>query len=289
MKIENSRYVVTFDTKGGEMTSFLDKETGLQYLWQGDPAYWSGKNPTLFPMIGNTYTKDYEIDGKKYAMKNHGLIRYATLNVKEQSDTKFVMELNSNEETLAQYPFEFHYEIQYELEEDGRLVVSYVIENTSDTKQMPFTFGLHPGFNCPLCEGEKFEDYTLSFTNEEHMQQLLFDVAAQKPYELIDVVKKDFNLSYEEIEKYATIIYKGTTSPYLTLKGPQGHGVRMSIGGYPYCAIWTAKTGAPFVCLEPWYGHGDFSAVAEDFYHREGTFVLEPNETFLTGYTIEVF
>ena len=111
------------------MTSFLDKETGLQYLWQGDPAYWSGKNPTLFPMIGNTYTKDYEIEGKKYAMKNHGLICYATLNVKEQSDTKFVMELNSNEETLAQYPFEFHYEIQYELEEDGRLVVSYLIEN----------------------------------------------------------------------------------------------------------------------------------------------------------------
>lgn len=289
MKIENARYLVTFDAKGGEMTSFLDKETGLQYLWQGDPAYWSGKNPSLFPMIGNTYTKDYEIDGKKYAMKNHGLIRYATLSVKEQTDTKFVMELNSNEETLAQYPFPFHYEIQYELEEDGRLVITYVIENTSTDKQMPFTFGLHPGFNCPLCDGENFEDYTLSFSNEEQMQQLIFDVNAQKPYELVDVVKKDFNLSYAEIEKYATIIYKGTTSPYLTLKGPQGHGVRMSIGGYPYCAIWTAKTGAPFVCLEPWYGHGDFSAVEEDFYHREGTFVLEPGENFITGYTIEVF
>ena len=44
MKIENGRYVVTFDTKGGEMTSFLDKETNIQYLWQGDPNYWSGKN-----------------------------------------------------------------------------------------------------------------------------------------------------------------------------------------------------------------------------------------------------
>ena len=32
---------------------------------------------------------------------------------------------------------------------------------------MPFTFGLHPGFNCPLCEGEAFEDYTMRFSNPD--------------------------------------------------------------------------------------------------------------------------
>ncbi len=64
MKLENDRYMMTFCTKGGEMESFLDKESGIQYLYQGDTEYWSGKNPGLFPIIGNTYSGTYEIDGK---------------------------------------------------------------------------------------------------------------------------------------------------------------------------------------------------------------------------------
>lgn len=286
MKLENERYEVTFVEKGGEIQSFTDKTTGIQYMWQGDQDNWSGKNPTLFPMVGNTYTKDYEIDGKKYAMKNHGLIRYATLHCKKDDGKEVIMELDSNEETLAQYPFPFHYEIAYTL--DGNtLNVAYHITNTGKEK-MPFIFGLHPGFNCPLCEGENFEDYTLSFENEEHMQQLVFDPTNQTPYELKDVVIKDTACSYDEVEKYATIIYKGAKSPYLTCMGPKGHGVKISLTGFPYVAIWTAKKGAPFICLEPWYGHGDFSDVKKDFYHREDTIVLEPGETFKTTYKIEV-
>ena len=69
MKLENERYEVTFVEKGGEIYSFTDKQTGLQYMWQGDNDNWGGKNPSLFPIIGNTYTKDYQIDGKTYAMK----------------------------------------------------------------------------------------------------------------------------------------------------------------------------------------------------------------------------
>ena len=64
MKLENERYEVTFVEKGGEIYSFTDKQTGLQYMWQGDNDNWGGKNPSLFPIIGNTYTKDYQIDGK---------------------------------------------------------------------------------------------------------------------------------------------------------------------------------------------------------------------------------
>ncbi len=79
MKIANERYEMTFCEQGGEMTSFRDKQTDIQYLYQGDSEFWSGKNPTLFPIVGNTHSGTYEIDGKQYAMKNHGLIRYAKL------------------------------------------------------------------------------------------------------------------------------------------------------------------------------------------------------------------
>ena len=33
MKLENERYEVTFVEKGGEIYSFTDKQTGLQYMW----------------------------------------------------------------------------------------------------------------------------------------------------------------------------------------------------------------------------------------------------------------
>lgn len=287
MKLENERYEVTFTTKGGEIASFTDKQSGIQYMWQGDDAWWGGKNPTLFPMVGNTWSKDYEIDGKRYAMKNHGLIRYATLQLKTQDERRLIMELDSNEETLSQYPFAFHYEIHYELQ-DGKLNIRYIITNTDD-RTMPFSFGLHPGFRCPLCDDEQFEDYTISFSNQEHMQQLICTPGVDRPYEVKDVELQSLPLRYAAFEKDPTLIYKGAKSAWLTLKGPKEHGVRISIAGYPLIAIWTAKRGAPFVCLEPWYGHGDFSAVKDDFYHREGTQLLSAGKSFTTAYTIEVF
>lgn len=285
MKLENERYVVTFCEKGGEIESFTDKQTGIQYMWQGDPAYWGGKNPTLFPLVGNTYSKTYEINGKRYEMKNHGLIRYAVLQG-TQLDDKVIMELDSDEDTLSKYPFPFHYEVEYTLK-DNVLTIVYHITNTG-SQEMPFTFGLHPGFNCPLCEGERFEDYTLRFSNPEQLKQLVFDVDKKEPYQIEEVSLQEIPCDYDLIEKYATLVYEGAKSAYVTLQGKQ-HGVRVSLIGYPYVAFWTSGKGAPFICLEPWYGHADFSEVKEDFYHREGTMILSPGKTFTTSYTIEVF
>lgn len=287
MKLKNDHYEVTFTEKGGEIASFTNVDTGIQYMWQGDPEFWGGKNPGLFPLVGNTFSQTYTIDGKEYSMKNHGLIRYATLTCVKEDENEVVMALDSDDTTLAQYPFPFHYEVAYELE-DNKLTITYRITNTGD-KEMPFTFGLHPGFNCPLTKDERFEDYTMSFSNPEKMKQLVFDLEKKKPYVLEDVELQEIPCDYDLIEKYATLIYKNPKSGFLTLKGKSGHGVRISIAGYPYLAIWTAKKGAPFICLEPWYGHADFSEVAEDFYHREGTMILSPGKTFTTSYTIEVF
>lgn len=41
-------------------------------------------------------------------------------------------------------------------------------------------------------------------------------------------------------------------------------------------------------CMEPWWSHADFDPNHTDFYHREGTIVLKPHETFYPSYAIEV-
>lgn len=286
MKLENERYIMTFCEKGGEMESFTDKEAGIQYLYQGNTDFWGGKNPGLFPLIGNTYDGTYEIDGKTYAMKNHGLIRYANLTCLAHNENSVTYELCSNEETLKQYPFDFSYQVTYELVKN-KVTITYDITNTGE-KEMPFTFGLHPGFLCPLTKEETFEDYHLVFSNPESIQQIHFDPSKQQKETYEDVEVQDIPLTYKWILDEATIIYKNCKSAYVTLQGKE-HGVKVSIAGYPYLAFWTPAEGAPFICIEPWYGHGDFTKVDEDFYHREGTMILSPKRTFTTSYTIEVF
>lgn len=286
MKIANERYEMTFCAKGGEMESFLDKQTGIQYLYQGNSEYWSGKNPGLFPIVGNTFDGTYEIEGKVYAMKNHGLVRYADLRCVHHDDTSITFELTDNEETRKQYPFSFIYRVTYTLE-DNRCTITYDITNTSNT-DMPFTFGLHPAFLCPLCEGEQFSDYHLHFSNPEQVTQILPYGDKQQPPKRIAVAFQDIPLSYEWIVDASTIIYEGCKSAHLTLRGKE-HGVKVAIGGYPYLAIWTPKAGAPFVCIEPWYGHGDFTMEKVPFDQREGMMKLSAGHMFTTSYSIEVF
>lgn len=282
MIIENEKFRLEVVEKGGEIQSFFDKENQLEYMWQGDAAYWGGKNPSLFPMVSNTWTKDYEWQGKRYAMKNHGLVRYENLKCVKHTADEIVMELHENEETLKRYPFKFTFQINYRLN-GNRLDVVYHITNDSD-ETMPFSFGLHPGFNCPLLQGESFTDYKLVFPQDENVKQLAF----HGHHEIIDRSFKEIPLSYELIEEYATLVYKGVKSPYVELVGPK-HKVRVSCLGYPFLAFWTAKKGAPFICIEPWYGHGDFEEVDCSFDQREGTFNLEAHKRFTTSYFIELF
>lgn len=286
MKIYNERYEVTFCELGGEITSFLDKQENRQYMYQGNTPYWSGKNPTLFPIVGNTFDTSYRAKGKTYYFKNHGFIRTSVLQCVKQSETSITFCLRANEETLEVYPYAFVYEVTYTLK-GNKLEIVYNITN-EDQERMPFTFGLHPGFVAPLDEGEKFEEYRLEFECEEYAKQLVFDPSKKTPHYYQDVVMKEIPLSYAHIDKYATLIYKGLSSSYVTLRGKHNHGVKVSIAGYPYLAFW-ALTDAPFICIEPWYSHGDFEAREEAFEDRNGMLQLESGKTFTTSYSIEVF
>lgn len=286
MKLENTLYEVTFTLKGAETQSFTNKATGIQYMWQGDEAYWTGKNPTLFPIVSNTYTKEYQIDGKTYALKNHGFIRVSEFTCIEQTNDRIVFELCDNEETRLVYPFSFCFHTIYELSDSG-LCVRYEIQNMGKV-DMPFSFGLHPGFRCPLVDGERFEDYQIIFDQEEQLSQWVMDESAAKGVRIQPYQGKSIPLSYELMEAYQTLIYTGMKSNYVTLQGKE-HGVRMSIAGYPILAFWTAKPGAPYLCIEPWHGYGDFYDCKEAFYDREGTMILSADKLYTTAYTIAIF
>ena len=97
----------------------------------------------------------------------------------------------------------------------------------------------------------------------------------------------EWPLSHQEIADASTIVYKNLKSPYVDLMMPE-YNLRMSIEGYPFFAIWSSDMTAPFICLEPWYGHADFEPSDCAFEDREGMMQLSPNKSFMTSYWFEI-
>ena len=48
------------------------------------------------------------------------------------------------------------------------------------------------------------------------------------------------------------------------------------------------KCGAPFVCVEPWYGHADYADFNGEFKDREGVVKVLKGKNFKTGYTFTI-
>lgn len=98
IELKSDQLQVQFQTFGGALSSIKDKD-GVEYLWQGDPTYWSGQAPVLFPICGSvrndTVVYEYE-DGsiKKGIIPRHGLVRKKEFDLVEQTD---------NSHTFPQY------------------------------------------------------------------------------------------------------------------------------------------------------------------------------------------
>ena len=280
MKLENSKCILEVSEKAAEITSFFNKETKIEYMWQGNPEYWAGRNPILFPIVSNTWTKTYTIDGKEYEMGNHGLVRNAMFKCISKSADSITMEFCSDDETLKQYPFEFSLKVTYTLIEN-RVQIDYEITNTG-TKTMPFSFGLHPAFNCPLDDSKKITDYHVELACPEYLNVMN---RVTKEFVKDDKVTSTIELSYDEL--VPTIMLENALSPYVRLTDGT-NGVEVSCVGYRYLAFWS-KPDAPFICIEPWHGIGDFKENNCKFEERVGTMLLDSGKMYHTSYYIEVF
>ncbi|MFV0380324.1 MAG: aldose 1-epimerase family protein [Anaerorhabdus sp.] len=278
--LENDKIKIEVEKKGAQIISLYNKETSIEHMWDGNEKYWSGISPILFPIIGNTWSKEYFIDDTVYKMNNHGLVRYTEFNLESISDDCLIYSFESNEETLLRYPFKFKLTVEYRLK-GSKVNVLYKIENKSE-RDMPFSFGLHPAFNCPFEKEKKFEDYRLEFSNNETLKGLCgpFNLANEKVIEL----------NYPIFEENETLCFENASSSTVQLTDGV-HGVKVDVVGYRWLAFWTPTPNkyAKFICIEPWHGHGDFSESNKSFSEREGTINLSPNKSFISSLGIEIY
>ncbi|CAI8703870.1 MULTISPECIES: aldose 1-epimerase family protein [Bacillus] len=285
--IQNEKVIVSISEKGAELQSVRLKEDNTEYMWQGDPNYWGRRAPILFPIVGRLVSDTYYVDGKPYSLTQHGFARDLTFSVTEQSETKITYAATSNQETLQKYPYEFELRVSYELDEQNIHITYEVINPTS--KEMFFSIGAHPGFNCPLVEGESFTDYHLSFNGPEYLEtSVLEGPFLSQEKQLMVENKAELPLTYDLFKNDALIFENMNTNEISIRSHKHNKFVKVAFESFPFVGVWTPGNDAPFLCIEPWYGIADEVEAAKDFKEKKGVQSLQANETFTCRYSITI-
>ena len=74
VRIANEHLSVEIAPLGAEMQSLVTSD-GENWLWNGDAAFWTGRAPVLFPMVGRAPDDHVQIEGQRYPMSQHGCAR----------------------------------------------------------------------------------------------------------------------------------------------------------------------------------------------------------------------
>ena len=287
--LQKGPYTAVAETKGGELVSFRDA-AGTEYIWGGDPAYWSARNPNLFPFGGSFKNGRVRINGREYEMGRHGFARGSEFTAAEQGGDFVVFELRESADTLARYPFPFLLRVRHQLLEDG-FATTFEVTNTGDTP-LPFCAGAHTAFNCPLYAGERFEDYQLVFDQEEDSDSLaLTPEGLLLPGKRVPILHgtDTIPLSHQPFDELDTLMFDGLRSKGVKLihKGT-GHGIHMAFKDFPRIAFWTkANANAPYICLEPWHGCAAWDDESGEFTDKPHCITLQPGESRTLGYSVK--
>lgn len=285
--ISNAYLRVSAEDAGAQLKSIKSFLSGKEYLWQGDEKFWTGRAYNLFPIVGRMTGNKYTVDGKEYEMLIHGFIRRNTLSLKEISNEKMVFEFSSSDITRPQYPFEFEYDVVYELK-GNTLKISYEVTNR-DEKEMVFAVGGHPGFFVPFASGF-FEDYYVEFPKAGKTKQLTmtdscFMTGEVKPYPLKDGV---LPLSHELFDRDVIIFTDTNGTAYIRGKGVKSN-IKLEYPDMKYLGVWhKPKTDAPFVCLEPWSALPARDGVIEDLRLKPDYTRLPSGEKYTNAYSIQI-
>lgn len=146
--IENAHLRVEVSAAGAELQSVRTHAGSREWLWQGDAAWWSGRAPLLFPVVGLSPQGQVTIGGLPYPMGSHGFARHSRFRILAHTPDAVAFRLEPDERILDSYPFEFAMTVIYRVDEDW--LRCHVTVANNDENDMPFQFGFHPAFVWPL-------------------------------------------------------------------------------------------------------------------------------------------
>ena len=286
--LENDKLRVEIDSFGAELKSVKDKASNQEYMWQGDPTFWGRTSPVLFPFVGSLKDATYRHEGTNYKMGQHGFARDMEHELISQTESAIYFKLHSNEETLKKYPFSFVLKIGYELENNA-VKVLWEVENDSTDKELHFSIGAHPAFNCPIHGEENKAGYKFYFANVDEIHHHGHTDTGLSIEEDIILPLEDHRVTITpEFFDGSTYIIEGRQTNEVALEDPQGNPMVSVSFDMPLFALWSPPgKNAPFVCIEPWCGRCDAADFEGTLSERAFNNTLDTGKTFQTSYTMK--
>lgn len=274
--IASDKLTATINPLGAELSSFRNADS-RELMTDADPAFWTGRAPILFPIVGKATDDTIRVDGRSYPMEKHGFARRMAFEVVEAGAAHAVFALDDNAETRAHYPFAFRLEIAFRIDA-ATLAIDVTIANPGDVP-LPASFGFHPALAWPLPYGAPRADHRITFAADEPEALRVLDddgtVSAERrgsPLEshvlrLADALFERDALIWDHVRS-DRVTYGADTGPQLEIAFPDT----------PMLGIWT-KPGARFMCVEPWHGIADPTGFAGEFREKPGVFEIAPRGT----------
>lgn len=258
---------------GAELWALRDGE-GRDLLWNGGAAFWTGRAPILFPIVGTVRDDAYRVGDATYTLPRHGFARRRRFAPVEARDDRVVLRLASDDETRAVYPFDFQLDLTFAVS-GAKLDVTAELINTGDGP-LPASFGYHPAFLWPLPYGAARADHRIQFEATEtapvhrpDAQGLI--VPASRPARLDGRTLTPDDALFAD----GALVLTALQSRSLTYGAGTGPRLRITYPDTPHLGIWSMR-GAPFVCIEPWQGYADPAGFTGEIWDKPGIVRVEP-------------
>ncbi len=278
IEIASDALAATINPVGAELWSLRDAE-GRELMTDADPAFWRGRAPILFPIVGALNGDQWRMDGQSWSMPKHGIVRRRTFAVVEQAAARVVLRLTDDAETRASYPFAFGLEVEHAI--DGATLATTVHVTNRDDRDMPASLGFHPAFAWPLPYGAPRAEHRILFDQDEpgSLAQILDESGVIGPVVRATPVEGRVLTLRDDLFEHDALIWRALASRSVRYGaasgGPQ---LRVDFADLPMLGIWT-KPGARFVCIEPWHGIADPQGFAGDIWDKPGILRFAPGET----------
>jgi len=276
--LNNKSLLVEISTMGAEIQRIVYE--GKERLWNGDPAFWTGRAPVLFPICGGIKDDKFIFEGKEYVLPKHGFAKNSEFLLEKSTDISATFLLKDSPQTLEQYPWHFELRITYLLR-GNNILVKYDVKNNSE-KTMYMSIGSHEAYACP----EGIEDYDVIFEKPETLSSYELD-GKLISYSKTPIIKETNTLPlYNKYFAVDALIFKDLKSRSATLRNRKtGESVSVDFDGCDYFLIWTMP-GANYICLEPWAGFPSMVDGGYDITEKEGINEVRPLQHFILSHTI---
>ncbi|RZK03196.1 MAG: aldose 1-epimerase family protein [Novosphingobium sp.] len=259
---------------GAELWSLTDAQ-GREYMTDADPAYWTGRAPLLFPIVGALNGGHYRLCGSAHELAKHGFARQSRFELVASDSDSATFRLTASEATHLAYPFPFTLDMAFRL--DGATLHMTATATNKGMTDMPFSFGFHPAFAWPLPGGAAKADHRVTFAEPEPQPIRRIDppsgLLLPEP-QPTPVVGRELVPDAALFEADA-LIWDHLASRSLTFGAEQGARLDIHFPDTPMLGIWQ-KPGANYLCIEPWQGIADPQGFADDLRNKPGVVSLAP-------------